>query len=145
MNKIYYVQGEYEDVPKVYTKSKEKADKYLLAYGVGYYIGEVTLDTECTYEGLTGYYFKYHKEQDIWSLYCSSDIYSECDLEMELLRNDVIFIIVPVEFAKDILEAYNVAEYMFENRDIPNIVEHMKNVKLGAQLYNEELKKKEWL
>lgn len=143
MDKIYYIQGKWDVTPKVYTKSKEKADKYLLAYGVDYYIGEVILDTEDIYEGLTGYYFKYHKEQDIWSLYCSNDIYSECNLEMDLLRNDVIFITVPVGFAKDILEAYNVAEYMFENRDIPNIVEHMKNLKLGAQLYNDEIKRKE--
>lgn len=144
MNKIYYVQSSWEDSPKVFTDSREKAEKYLLAYGKDHYIGELNLDTETDInEGLTGYYFKYHKEQEIWSLYCSSDIYCECDLEIDYLRNDVIFITVPKNFANDILEAYNVAEYMLENRDIPDIVEHMKNIKLGAQLYTDKIKRKE--
>ena len=140
MNKIYYVQDKYS-APKVYTKCKDKAYRYLLAYGKDHYIGELNLDTEIDInEGLTGYYFKHHKEQEIWGLYCSSDIYCECDLGIDYLRNDVIFITVPKNFAKDILEAHNVAEYMLENRDISDIVEHMKNIKLGAQLHKEEMK-----
>lgn len=143
MNKIYYVQSSWEDSPKVFTDSREKAEKYLLAYGEGYRIEEVDLnvETDNSYLDILGYSFKYRMINYKWSMNYSDSILENCELEIDTYY-DAIVIVVPKEFAKDILEAYNVAEYMFENRDIPNIVEHMKNLKLGAQLCSEKSKEK---